>query len=70
MSNDYNPMFRTCAVCGKPFIIQSTDYVYKHRQGHGSNQRILWFCGWSHMREWEKEREKKKRGKNKHADYG
>lgn len=67
----YNPIFKTCAVCGKLFILPSQEYVYKKYKGHGTNQRRVFFCGWTCMRQWEKEHEKKiKRGKNKNADYG
>ena len=70
---DYKPYFRTCAICGKRFPVWSDGYVYKRRSGHGKAQRRLYFCGWNHMRQWEKENEaekKRRRGKNKQADYG
>lgn len=70
--NDYNPIFKTCEICGKSFIVPSQEYVYKRFKGHGACQTRVYFCGWNHMREWEKQEEKrkKKRGKNKHADFG
>lgn len=67
--NDYKPTFKTCEICGKSFIVHGEDYVFKRRKGH--NQQTLYFCGWNHMRDWEKANEKKgKRGKSKQADYG
>lgn len=71
LKDKYNPIFKKCAVCGKEFIIPSQDYVFKKFKGHGTHQKRIYFCKWSHMHQWEEEHEQnKKRGKNKQADYG
>lgn len=67
--NDYRPIFKTCAICGKSFIVHSEEYIYKRRKGH--NQKTIYFCGWNHMRQWDTEEDDRKhRAKNKHADFG
>lgn len=51
---DINPnaFQKTCAVCGKTFIaINPKEYAYK-KQGK-DNQRMKYFCSWSHLRQWE-----------------
>ena len=69
--NDYRPTIKTCAVCGKSFIVHCEDYVYKKYAGKGEDKKRIYFCRWNHMRDWEKANQKKgKRGKSKQADYG
>ena len=43
--NDYRPTIKTCAVCGKSFIVHCEDYVYKKYAGKGEDKKRIYFCG-------------------------
>ena len=47
---------KECPVCGKTFECHAGEYVYKR----SVKSKTLYFCGYSHMREFDK--------KNKHED--
>jgi len=52
--------FRECECCGKRFYIESLqDYVYKRTVQRKNTMVNLWFCSWTCLRRWEKERKKR-----------
>lgn len=54
-----SPIFgfeRNCAKCGKPFISYA-EHIYKHDAAQRGHKRVeCYFCSWTCMRTWEKER--------------
>ena len=67
----YEYPMKKCAVCGKEFYA-TEDYVFKRYKGNGKEQERVWFCKWSHLRQWEQEEEsrtgRKRRGRCMHED--
>ena len=54
-----SPIFgfeRNCSLCGKPFISYA-GHVYRHDAAQRGHKRVeCYFCSWTCMRTWERER--------------
>ena len=45
----------TCAWCGKKkYLTNPGDYVYKKPASTKGGSSMVYFCGWDHLRAWEK----------------
>ena len=51
-------MIYKCAACGKEFSFSGEKYSYKKKINAHKTTRTVYFCGYSCMRKFEKEREK------------
>lgn len=63
----YDGMYK-CAFCGEEFYVTNPgEYVYKRPPTTKGGSGMIFFCGWDHLRAWEKkkEQEKQKRRYNK-----